>query len=80
MGCNRLKELLKEETEIIKRHIDEHAYFQGIENKEDAVRDFIDKYAFIMREAYCDLCQETKTCEYYRNYLENGGWKNYWNK
>jgi hypothetical protein len=78
MPCNKLKDLLNEEIAIIKRHLDEHAYFQGIEDKEKATRDFIDKYAFIMRESYCDLCPETKTCQDYKDYLESKGWNRYW--
>lgn len=76
MACQKLRELLLEETEIIKRHLDEHAYFTGLD-KEKAARDFISKYAFVMREAYCDMCSETKTCKDYKAYLENKGWKRY---
>jgi len=74
-NCRHLDELLKEQTKVIVRHIDKHKWYKGIDNKDKAVEDFVDKYAFIMREMYCDLCPENNECRTYQGYLErnNGG-------
>lgn len=70
-----MEELLNEQMMVISRHIDKHKWYKGIAKKEDAIKDFIDKYAWMMREMYCDLCPTSKDCVTYKNYLiqSNGG-------
>ena len=70
-SCNHLEELMREHKTIIERHIDKHKYYHHIEDRNQAVLDFLGKYCFIIREAFCDLCQESKTCEAYKAYLKN---------
>lgn len=75
MRCDKLQELMNEQKIIIERHIAEHAYFQNIEDRSKATVDFIDKFGWVMREAYCDLCSKKKPCEIYQNYLKSNGWQ-----
>jgi len=71
-GCKHLDELLESEKKIIKRHIEEHKYYQHIENDEDAIMDFIEKYGFIMREYYCEyICVDRMRCEIAKEYRRN---------
>jgi hypothetical protein len=37
---------------LIERHIDKHKWFHLIENKDQTIADFVEKYGFIMREFY----------------------------
>ena len=68
-SCNHLEELMNEHRIIIERHVDKHKYYQHINDKNQAVIDFLDKYRFIIREAFCDLCPESTTCEAYKEYM-----------
>lgn len=62
--CTNLKKLLSVECEIIKRHIDDHKWFNAIADKETAICDFIEKYAWLMREVYCgSVCEKRYECE-----------------
>ena len=70
--CENLDNLLKEQELVIKRHIKKHKYYTHKENMEDAISDFVDKYAWIMREIYCNsACSKSKECIAYQNYLKN---------
>ena len=69
-SCNHLEELMKEQRLIIERHIDKHKYYLHTDDRNKAVLDFIGQYRFIIREAFCDLCLESKTCEAYKEYLQ----------
>ena len=69
-SCNHLKEFIEEQKKIIGRHLDKHKWYQHIDNKEKALQDFVDKYAWIIREMYCDAaCPEKSKCAAYQNYL-----------
>ena len=71
-GCAHLEDILKTELKIIKRHLKEHKWYQHIENDNDGMIDFIDKYAFIMRDYYCEyICPDKDTCEISPQYKEN---------
>ena len=62
--CSRLKEILEAQIDIIERHVDNHKWFMQIEDRNEAIGDFIEKYGFIMREFYCSrICDERFTCE-----------------
>ena len=62
--CSRLKEILEAQIDIIERHVDDHKWFLQIEDRNEAVRDFIEKYGFIMREFYCSrICEERFACK-----------------
>ena len=61
--CSKLKEILEAQVDIIERHVDDHKWFQMIVDRNEAVRDFIEKYGFIMREFYCSrICEERFVC------------------
>jgi len=68
--CERLGDLLNEERKVIERHLDKHKWYQGIEDRERAVTDFIKRYGWLMREVFCDKCDENATCVPYHEYLE----------
>lgn len=62
--CRHLKEILEAQIDIIERHVDDHKWFLQIEDRNEAVRDFIEKYGFIMREFYCSrICEERFICK-----------------
>ena len=62
--CSRLKEILDAQIDIIERHVDDHKWFLQIEERNEAIRDFIEKYGFIMREFYCSrVCEERFACK-----------------
>lgn len=62
--CSRLKEILDAQIDIIERHVDDHKWFLQIEDRNEAIRDFIEKYGFIMREFYCSrICEERFACK-----------------
>jgi hypothetical protein len=67
--CIHLGDILNAQIEIIERHIDEHKWFQGIADKDKAISDFIQKYAFVMREFYCSqVCKDRLECELAQEY------------
>ena len=68
-SCIKLNEIMQEQRVIIRRHLNEHAWFNHIEDKDQAVLDFIEKYGWVLRESYCDLCVHRKDCLAYREYL-----------
>lgn len=62
--CTHIQEILDAQRDIIERHIDQHKWFNQIENRDQAACDFIEKYGFIMREFYCSrVCKERFDCE-----------------
>jgi hypothetical protein len=62
--CTHLREILDAQRDIIDRHIDQHKWFNQIENREQAIYDFIEKYGFIMREFYCSrICGDRFHCQ-----------------
>lgn len=74
-GCDKLESLIEEQRKIIERHIETHAWYRHIPDKSRAVIDFVELYGWLMREAFCDLCEkeEGKSCEVYRQYLARNG-------
>ena len=61
--CSRIKDILEAQIDIIERHVDDHKWFQQIEDRNEAIRDFIEKYGFIMREFYCSrVCEKRFGC------------------
>jgi hypothetical protein len=70
--CDRVKDLLQVESRVIKRHIDRHKWFQHIRDKNEAVKDFIEKYGWLMREVYCEnMCSKKDTCKVYKKVMIN---------
>jgi len=68
-ACKHLQEILEAQKDVIERHIDQHKWFNQIDNREQAACDFIEKYGFIMREFYCSrICRERFDCELAQKY------------
>jgi hypothetical protein len=62
-SCHELKDFLNVERDIILKHIDEHKWFNHISDKNVAIADFIEKYAWLIREVYCKcLCDKEEDC------------------
>ncbi len=69
-SCIHLDDLLRAEKKVISRHIDEHKHFQHMENENEAVMDFIEKYDWIMRELYCGYgCKDRYDCKLAKDYV-----------
>jgi hypothetical protein len=63
-SCSKLKGFLGLEQKIIERHIEKHKWFNGIDNRDEVVCDFIKKYAWIIREVYCSsVCENIDNCK-----------------
>jgi hypothetical protein len=61
--CQKLKDFLEIERKIIIRHIDDHKWFNKIEDKNEGVADFIQKYGWIIKEMYCTyMCENKDGC------------------
>jgi len=54
--CNNVKLLNYVQRLIIEKHIDNHKWFNGIEDKTEAIIDFINRFAWIEKEVFCMLC------------------------
>lgn len=67
--CKRIEEILAAQIELIERHVDNHKWFMQIHDRNEAIRDFIEKYGFIMREFYCSrICEERFSCSLAKKY------------
>ena len=72
--CENLAKLLEEQELVIRRHIQKHKYYAHKNNMEEAIADFVNKYAFIMREVFCNSsCLKSNECLAYKNYKANNG-------
>jgi len=62
--CQHIKYILSVERSIIKDHIAKHKWCNGIEDENDAIADFVQKFAWLMREIFCGaLCPHKEECE-----------------
>ena len=59
--CNRVSQVMKIEIDLIKKHLDKHKEYNHILSDDDAIVDFVNKFAWVMREAICATCDE-KEC------------------
>lgn len=74
--CECVSEILRVERNVILEHIDKHKWCNKFENDEEAIADFIQRYAWLMREVYCGaMCsfrEECKVCEKFKKaFLED---------
>jgi len=68
MVCPYNGSFLKEQKELINRHLDRHKWFRGISGREEGVGDFVVRYGEILREFFCDTaCPDSATCESYQS-------------
>ena len=62
--CDHLAEFVKLEFELIQKHIDAHKWFHHIPNLDAGIKDFIEKYGWLMRELYCgQICEKRHECK-----------------
>jgi hypothetical protein len=55
---------MKTQLEVARKHLDEHKYLRGIENKNAALESFINDYGWLMRELYCTkICDKRDDCK-----------------
>lgn len=67
--CTQLLKLSEFQRTFIEQHI-EHKSFNHKKDKNEAVNDFIKKFARHMRESYCgSVCAERFKCEIAQEYL-----------
>ena len=59
--CNRTSQVMAVEIDLIKKHVGKHKEYNNILSDDDAIIDFVDKFAWIMREAVCAFCDD-KEC------------------
>jgi len=38
---------------------------------------FVQEYAFVFKEIFCEACSNSDSCVDYQNYINSQGWKNY---
>ena len=70
MPCTHLGEILGEQKELLKRHLDRHKWYRHMADAEQAKIDFIENFGGLLREMFCDTaCPDNKTCESYQAYL-----------
>ena len=73
VSCNHLSEFVQTETDIIRKHLDEHSYLRNIGEKTAALASFINDYGWLMRELYCTrICQDSSTCAIAHKLEQNG--------
>lgn len=69
-SCTNIKKLLSVEMEIIRRHIDNHKWFNKISDKNEGVCDFVFKYGWLIQELYCGFsCPKRHKCECAERFL-----------
>jgi len=59
--CSKTPQVMAVEIELIKNHIDKHKEYNHMLSDNDAIIDFVDRFAWIMREAVCAFCSD-KEC------------------
>ena len=64
VSCQHLREFMKTQLEVVRRHLDEHKYLRKIEDKDEALDSFIKDYGWLIREMYCTkVCEKREGCE-----------------
>jgi hypothetical protein len=64
VSCQRLSDFMKTEMEVIQKHLDEHKYLRGMDDKGAALASFINDYGWLIRELYCTkICDQKNICE-----------------
>jgi len=60
--CNKMSQVMKIEIDLIKKHLNKHKEYNHILSDDDAIIDFVNKFAWVMREAICAVCNN-KECK-----------------
>jgi len=67
--CTHLREFLEAEMEVMQKHIQNHKWFQHIQDDNEAYQDFILRYGWLMREMYCGFaCPDRDQCPLARSF------------
>jgi len=70
-SCVKLQNLNRVQFLVISRHLEKHKWFRHIKDKNDALADFLKEFGPIMREIYCETCEESPECSPYQDYLKS---------
>ena len=63
-SCQRLKDFMTAQLEVVRKHLDEHKYLRRIEDPNEALDSFIKDYGWLIREMYCSkICSIRDGCE-----------------
>lgn len=54
--CTHLEDEVKIVEWVMKKHLDRYKWFRGIANKTEAEIKFVQEYAFLIRDIYCEFC------------------------
>jgi len=61
--CKHITDILEIEREVIIAHIEKHKWCNHIIDDNDAILDFVHKYAWLMREVFCGvMCLYRDSC------------------
>ncbi|MCB9358885.1 hypothetical protein H6503_03055 [Candidatus Woesearchaeota archaeon] len=73
-GCTNLGGLVRAEVEFIKRHVDDHKWFRGIDDQNLGEVDLVENYIFAVKETYCGYgCPVRHNCALAEKYLPKDG-------
>jgi hypothetical protein len=67
--CQNCKKFMLFEHALITKHIDRHKWLRGISSVDDAVCNFVESYAWVIRESFCGSCDKRSTCDIYADKL-----------
>ena len=69
-NCKHLSDLLKVQQQVIQRNLEVHKWLQHIPDSTQATIDFIDSYAWVLREVYCGYtCPDRIDCAIAKAFL-----------
>ncbi len=69
--CNHMQELMETQKKVIEIHIEKHKWYKGIEQKDQAIIDFIQCYGELLRDTFCISCKDKIGCKSYESIIEN---------
>jgi hypothetical protein len=68
--CVKLDKLAVVQRSVIKRHLPRHQWIRHFPDELTAFQDFVQLFGPIMREIYCETCEEVEGCQAYKSHLE----------
>jgi len=61
--CEKLREFVGVQIDVIKRHLDRHKWYRGIADSNAGLSDFVQEYGWLMRDLYCHhICEFSESC------------------
>jgi len=62
-SCQHIRDILEVERELIQDHIAKHRWCNQFDGDNEAIIDFVHKYAWLMREVFCGvMCKHRNSC------------------